>query len=120
MTSVNRLLFFEDEIGDLLITSFCYVMWLSFNMLICHLIVTKVGMIFVEAEVLKDSNAHSLDNLDKGLIIMDEQDFSITYVNKVIQDLKLGTSESLSASTKMTDEAEKIDGQIQFLSPISK
>ena len=83
-TSIKRFLFFEDEIESLLITTLCYTMWLCFNMLICHLIVTKVGMIFVEAEVLKGSNAHSLDNLDKGLIIMDEQDFSITYVNKVI------------------------------------
>ena len=34
--------------------------------------------------------------------------------------MKLNTSETLSGSTKLTDEIEKIDGQAQFLSPISK
>jgi hypothetical protein len=47
------------------------------NLLIIHIIVTKVGMIYIEAEVLREGNEQTLNNLEEGVIIVDEKDLQI-------------------------------------------
>ena len=48
---------------------FISMAWHSFNLWICHICITKVGMIFVEAEILRQGNEELLNNLEEGVII---------------------------------------------------
>ena len=47
-----------------------------------HLITTKAGMINSEAEVLREGNEQILDNLDEGVVILNEKLNKIRYYNK--------------------------------------
>ena len=47
-----------------------------------HLVITKVGMVYTEAEVLRQGNDQTLDNLDEGVVILDEKEMKIRYYNK--------------------------------------
>ena len=38
-----------------------------------HLIITKVGMIYVEAEILRTGNEELLNNLEEGVIILENE-----------------------------------------------
>ena len=46
---------------------------LSINLFIMHLIITKVGMIYVEAEILRTGNEELLNNLEEGVIILEDE-----------------------------------------------
>ena len=47
-----------------------------------HLIITKVGKIFVESEVLREGNEQLLNNLDEGVVIIDEDSKDILFQNR--------------------------------------
>ncbi len=53
---VKRALFFNEPIGELAVSYFTSAIWLTFNLSIIHLIITKVGFIYIEAEVLRMGN----------------------------------------------------------------
>ena len=56
-----------------------------------HLIITKVGKIFVESEVLREGNEQLLNNLDEGVVIIDEDSKDILFQNRsaeVLHQLK--------------------------------
>ena len=42
---------------------------------------TKVGMILIETEVLRESNKTTLNNLDEGVIILNEQSMDTQFMN---------------------------------------
>ncbi len=56
--------------------------WLIINLTILQLIITKVGMIYTEAEVLRKGNDQILNNLQEGVIILDKKDLKIMFQNK--------------------------------------
>ena len=51
------------------------------NLFIIHWVLTIVGMIYVEAEVLRKGNNELLDNLEEGVIIFEEKSGEILYHN---------------------------------------
>ena len=60
----KRAVFYEEPIGDLAASCVSTVMWMVINMIIIHLVITKVGMIYIDAEVLREGNTETLDNLE--------------------------------------------------------
>ena len=46
-----------------------------------HWIITGVGFIYVDAEVLRRGNDQLLDNLEEGVIIVEETTSDILYYN---------------------------------------
>ena len=87
MTILQRAIFLDDDPKVLTLAWICFLIWHSFNLLICHLIVTKVGMIFAEAEVLNSSKHDLLDNLNQGVILLDEQNQQISFASKVAKNI---------------------------------
>ena len=59
------------------------------NLYVIHLFITWVGMIFVEAETLRDGNEALLSNLKEGVVIVDELTNSIECINKAARDMKV-------------------------------
>ena len=74
---VKRAVFYEEPTVDLAMSCVSTVLWMIFNMVIVHLVITKVGMIYIDAEVLREGNTETLDNLEEGVIILDEADLKI-------------------------------------------
>ena len=68
-----------------------------------HLVITKVGFIYIEAEALRSGNEQTLDNLNEGVIILGEEDMEIRYYNKAAS-----VSNSQSSSTVLQND-EKPD-----------
>ncbi len=60
----KRAVFYEEPIEDLAVSCVSTVLWMIINMIIIHLVITKVGMIYIDAEVLREGNTETLDNLE--------------------------------------------------------
>ena len=73
----KRAIFYEEPIVDLAINCFGTTVWLAMTLAFYHLVITKVGMVYIDAEVLREGNTETLDNLEEGVIILDEVDLEI-------------------------------------------
>ena len=57
-------------------TAIQIIPWLSYCLLFCiimHMIVNKVGLLYVEAEIIRTGNEQLLNDLDQGVIIIKEK-----------------------------------------------
>ncbi len=45
-------------------------------------------MIYIDADVLREGNTETLDNLDEGVIILDEKTLEIKFQNQWATDVK--------------------------------
>ena len=79
---IRRVVFYNNSIGAMVVSGLLTWMWLMMMVLAIHLVVTKVGFIYIEAEALRSGNEQTLDNLDEGVIILSEADMQIRYYNK--------------------------------------
>ena len=57
------------------------VPWHILNMFFIHWIITKVGFLFIDAEVLRRDNEELLDGLEEGVIILEKKSNDILYYN---------------------------------------
>ena len=58
-------------------------------------------MVYIEAEVLREGNEQTLDNLDEGVVILDEELMKIRYYNKAAS-----VSQNTLSSTVIAKEAK--------------
>ena len=79
---IRRVVFYHDSIGKMIVSYFLSWSWLMFIVIGVHLVITKVGFIYIEAEALRSGNEQTLDNLNEGVIILGEEDMEIRYYNK--------------------------------------
>ncbi len=86
--SVKRALFFNEPVRELAVSYLTSAVWLTINVSIIHLIITKVGFIYTEAEVLRKGNDQILNNLNEGVIILDQEDLQIKFQNRAAQACK--------------------------------
>ena len=63
------------------------MVWQSFNLWVCHICITKVGMIFVEAEILREGNEQLLNDLEEGVVIQHLDTHEILFVNKAAKKI---------------------------------
>ena len=75
------------------------VPWHILTMFCVHWIITKVGFLFIEAEVLRKGNEQLLDGLEEGVIIVEEQSKDILFYN---------TAAALAWLGKQCDKSERI------------
>ena len=76
---VRRALFHEEDFGDLVIGYVMTVVFLTVNLIYIHLILTKIGMIYIDAEVLREGNDSTLNNLEEGVVILKEEDWQVQF-----------------------------------------
>ena len=58
------------------------MIWQAFTLWIGHLIIVKVGMIFIHAEILRAGNEQLLNELEEGVIILDTETKEVVFCNK--------------------------------------
>ena len=94
---MNRYLIYRDEI-ELVITHFLVgFIWMTLYMMMIQLWFSKIGMTFTE-QILDSGSTQLLDNLDEGVIILDEgKRNSILYHNAAAAGLKKSQQDADSA-----------------------
>ena len=90
---VKRALFFGDKTGGLVIAFLIQLLYVTVNVFIVHLILTKIGLIYVDSVVLRQGKDETLDNLKEGVIILSEKDLSVKYFNKAASVLESDPAE---------------------------
>ena len=78
----KRAVFHQESKLDLAFSCGFTTLWMIVTLIFVHLIITKVGMIYINAEVLREGNDQTLDNLEEGVIILYETDLEIKFQNK--------------------------------------
>ena len=95
---IKRAIFFNEDALSLALKYLAASLWQCMNLWGIHMVITKVGMIYVEAEVLRLGNDQTLDNLSEGVIILKSSDLSLQFQNKAARDVKKRHSASLTSS----------------------
>ena len=80
-------MFGEPITGSVLVQCLMNMAWQSFNLWVCHVCITKVGMIFVEAEILRTGNEQLLNNLEEGVVIQDPDIREIVFINTAAKNI---------------------------------
>ena len=68
---IGRAVFYAEPVGGAEIFGLLASMFIMTNsLLVVHVIITKVGMIYADAEILRTGNEELLNNLEEGVIIL--------------------------------------------------
>ena len=78
----RRALLYEEDVGGLVIGYVITVVWNTVNLIFVLLIGRKVGMIYIDAEVLREGNDSTLNNLEEGVVILKEDDLQVQFQNQ--------------------------------------
>ena len=87
-TLIRRSIFYNEPVEELVVAGFTSMLFLACNICFIHLIITKVGMIYVDATVLQTGNTQVLDNLEEGVVILEESSHEILYFNEAARGIK--------------------------------
>ena len=79
--AIARIVFYGDNAALLSVQLLVYMMWHAMNMLFIHIIITKVGMLYADTEVLRSGNDQLLDDLEEGIVLFDGKEKDIIYHN---------------------------------------
>ena len=67
----KRVYLHEDPLGDAIINAVMMLPWHVLNLFFIHWVITKVGFLYTESEVLRRGNESILDNLQEGVVIFE-------------------------------------------------
>ena len=83
----GRCLFYEEALDQGAIESTVLSMlMLGLMCWFVHICVVQIGMFYVKAEILRIGNEQLLDNLEKGVVIRDEETQEIIFINQAATD----------------------------------
>ena len=77
----------QDTNGSTISTLLMIMILLALILIASHLIITQVGMIFVEAEILRIGNEQLLNNFEEGIIIYSQDTREALFANKAVKGL---------------------------------
>ena len=77
--------------------------------LIIHLIITMVGMIFVNADILSLGNEQLLNNLEEGIMILDEDSQEVIFTNNALKQLQMAEDETLSMTNITVEGSHQLN-----------
>ena len=78
----NRSLLYEEPLAETMGKAVETTIWFAINVFMIHLVITWVGKLFAESQVLRSDNENILDNLEEGVVIIDDSDKNgILYYN---------------------------------------
>ena len=58
------------------------MLYMAFNLLTIHLIITKWGLIYVESEIVREGNTMLLNDLAEGVIILEQESLEQLFLNE--------------------------------------
>ena len=76
-------LLYGNEVTASLITKVVLGCFLQFfNLFFIHIVMTQVGMIFVNSETVRVGNEEILNNMKEGVVILHEENDQVLFANK--------------------------------------
>ena len=63
--------------------------WQSINLLLIHLVITKWGIIYVNSEILAEGNLQLLENIEEGVLILEEESLDQLFLNKSAKNINI-------------------------------
>ena len=104
----NRSLFYDEALDETAMYLIFASVWFVAMIFIVHLIITSVGMLFAESEVLRNGNENILDNLEEGVVILNQQDMGeILYFNAAASDGKRREDSADKSEFDLQDPSQK-------------
>ena len=55
--------------------------------IICHIVSTKIGFTYVDLEILREGNEQLLDNLEEGVMILEENTLNLFFMNEAAKTI---------------------------------
>ena len=116
----RRALLYDEDVGGLVIGYVLSAVWLTANLIYIHLILTKVGMIYLDAEVLREGNDSTLNNLEEGVVILKEEDLQVQFQNQaaIKVERKINDKDIFDATGNQLKVFAKIDSDLFKLKTI--
>ena len=70
----GRTVFYNEPLnGEAITNTLITMLYMAFNLLTIHLIITKWGLIYVESEIVREGNTMLLNDLAEGVIILEQE-----------------------------------------------
>lgn len=99
----NTFVYDKNMTGSLIWHCIAATGWQFFSLLMCHMVINAVGLIFVEADILRSGNEQLLNNLKEGVIIMDQESGFVHFVNKAAKRFSIRKNRYLGVSMSIHD-----------------
>ena len=79
---ISNYLVYEKEVTNVVVVE-CIVgiLYQFFNLFMIHVSTNLVGLLYVEAEILRSGNDKLLNEMSEGVIIMDQDNGMVLFVN---------------------------------------
>ena len=96
MLAANKLVYNKDVDADAIIECICGFIYQFFNLFMANIGVNLLGLLYVEAEILRRGNKELLDEMREGIIIMNKESGMVLFVNKAARAQKIQEKAELS------------------------
>ena len=76
-------LHYDKEVDSFFVAELIFMLvWQFLNLLLCHYVITSVGLLYVTTETMNTSNEQLLNNLNEGVVINDSASGKLLFANK--------------------------------------
>ena len=103
----------ESIVDNLALLLTFLVQWIVYT-IFAHCVFSKVGLMVVELSIYKDGHEGLLNNLEEGLIILDQKTKELKFVNRAAKkyiNTRPLTSSSIEEFQNSADDYFKLDWQ---------
>ena len=69
----------------------------------CHMVINAVGLMFVEADILRTGNELLMNDLKEGVIIVDQESGLVKFVNNAAKRFSIRKNRHLGISMSIQD-----------------
>jgi len=92
----NSLLYLEPVTGIMIVLALGGIAWSFFNFLVTYLIITQIGLNYVQSETVNIGNEQLLNNLKEGIIILDKDTGFVRFLNNAAKVFKIELGKNFS------------------------
>ena len=91
------------------------MLWISSTAIIAYGVITGMGLLYVETEILRCGKENILDSLQEGVIILSEDTNEMHYLNKAARNICINTM-----SSEMEFANSSPNGENEFTNKVFK
>ena len=75
---------------DMVVGLITAMIFTAFVITLIHILINKMGLLFVDSEILRTGNDQLLNDLEEGVIILNEDSKKVLFVNQAATKLLIG------------------------------
>lgn len=98
LVATNKLVYNKDIGVGAIMESFFGLFYQFFNLFMTNIGANLLGLLYVEAEILRRGNNELLNEMREGIIIMNKESGMVLFVNKAAKALKIQEKKEFSLS----------------------